>query len=231
MAPEVIRVLVADDSSEFRRGLRALLASSDDVSVIDEAATGDEAAVRATHTQPDVVLMDLGMPGLNGIEATRRIQATSPHIAVLVLTMFEDDESVLAAMRAGAKGYLLKGAPRNEIIRALQVVAEGGVIFGPSVARRALLQFSGDRPHEGGAKSVDDAPFPQLSEREREILALIADGVDNLEIASRLTLSTKTVRNHVHNVYRKLQVRSRSEAIVQARDAGLGKPRGASSSS
>ena len=165
------------------------------------------------------------MPVLNGIDATRRIVNSSPHIAVLMFTMFEDDESVLAAMRAGARGYLLKGSSRKEIARAIHVAAEGGVILGPGVARRVLEQFA-------SSTEPDVVQFPQLSEREREVLTLIADGLKNAEIATRLTLSPKTVRNHVYALYRKLQVQSRPEAIIQARDAGLGsgpRPRGGTS--
>ena len=215
MTSEPIRVLVADDSPEFRRGIRALLAGVEDITIIAEAASGDEAVVRATNSQPDVVLMDLKMPVLNGIEAAQRIVGASPHIAVLMFTMFEDDESILAAMRAGGRGYLLKGSSRREITRAIHVAAEGGVIFGPGVARRVLEQFA-----SGTAQDVD--LFPQLSEREREILTLIADGLTNAGIAARLGLSPRTVRNHVYSLYRKLQVHSRPEAIVQARAAGLG---------
>ena len=225
MTPDPIRILIADDNADFRRGLHALLAGVDDVTIISEAATGDEAAVRATVSQPDVVLMDLKMPVLNGIDATRRIVSSSPHIAVLMFTMFEDDESVLAAMRAGARGYLLKGSSRKEIARAIHVAAEGGVILGPGVARRVLEQFA-------SSTAPDVVQFPQLSEREREVLTLIADGLKNAEIATRLTLSPKTVRNHVYALYRKLQVQSRPEAIIQARDAGLGsgqRPRGGTS--
>ena len=225
MTTDPIRILVADDNADFRRGLHALLAGVDDVTIISEAATGDEAAVRATVSQPDVVLMDLKMPVLNGIDATRRIVNSSPHIAVLMFTMFEDDESVLAAMRAGARGYLLKGSSRKEIARAIHVAAEGGVILGPGVARRVLEQFA-------SSTEPDVVQFPQLSEREREVLTLIADGLKNAEIATRLTLSPKTVRNHVYALYRKLQVQSRPEAIIQARDAGLGsspRPRGGTS--
>ena len=223
MTTDPIRILVADDNADFRRGLHALLAGVDDVTIISEAATGDEAVVRATVSQPDVVLMDLKMPVLNGIDATRRIVNSSPHIAVLMFTMFEDDESVLAAMRAGARGYLLKGSSRKEIARAIHVAAEGGVILGPGVARRVLEQFA-------SSTEPDVVQFPQLSEREREVLTLIADGLKNAEIATRLTLSPKTVRNHVYALYRKLQVQSRPEAIIQARDAGLGsRPRGGTS--
>jgi len=214
MTSDPINVLIADDSTPFRQGLRDLLRSVDGVTIIAEAAKGDEAVVRAAQSQPDVVLMDLRMPDVNGIEAARSIVETSPHIAVLMLTMFEDDESVLAAMRAGARGYILKGASRIEIVRALQVANDGGLVFGPGVARRVLEHFSlADQP--------DRVPFPQLSVREREILSLIAEGINNTEIANRLTLSPKTVRNHIYSLYQKMQVHGRAEAIVQARDVGL----------
>jgi DNA-binding NarL/FixJ family response regulator len=217
MTRDPIRLLIADDNPQFRQGLKDLLRSVDRVEVVDEAATGDEAVVRAGHSQPDAVLMDLKMPALNGIEGTRQIIETSPHIAVLMLTMFEDDESVLAAMRAGAKGYLLKGASRAEIVRALEVATDGGLVFGPGVARRVLEHFSaGGQPPQ--------AVFPQLTEREREILSMIAEGLDNTAIARHLSLSSKTVRNHVYSIYRKLQIGTRAEAIVQARDAGLPAP-------
>jgi DNA-binding NarL/FixJ family response regulator len=215
MSLNAISLMVADDSRAFREGLRALLASVDDVAIIEEAATGDEAVVRAAACQPDVILMDLQMPVLNGIEATRRINASSPHIAVLMLTAFEDDESVLAAMQAGARGYLLKGSTRREIVQAVEIVSRGGVLFGPGVAKRILQQLS-------PVPAPDTVPFAELSAREREILSLMAEGLDNAEIAGRLSLSDKTVRNHVHSVYGKLQVSSRAAAVVQARDAGLG---------
>ena len=207
MSFDPIRLMVADDSSAFREGLRALLASVDDVAIIEEAASGDEAVVRAAASQPDVILMDLQMPILNGIHATRRINATSPHIAVLMLTAFEDDESVLAAMQAGARGYLLKGSTRREIVQAVEVVSRGGVLFGPGVAKRILEQLS-------PVPAPTAVPFAELSDREREILSLMAEGIDNTEIAERLSLSEKTVRNHVHNVYGKLQVTSRAAAVV-----------------
>jgi DNA-binding NarL/FixJ family response regulator len=214
MTNDPIRLLVADDNEQFRRGLKDLLRSVERIEVVDEAGSGDEAVTRAAHSQPDVVLMDLNMPGLNGIEGTRQIVESSPHIAVLMLTMFEDDESVLAAMRAGARGYLLKGASRAEIVLALEMATEGGLVFGPGVARRVLEHFS-------AVKQPAQVPFPQLTDREREILSLLAEGLDNSAIAVHLSLSTKTVRNHVYSIYRKMQVGTRAEAIVQARDAGL----------
>ncbi len=156
------------------------------------------------------------MPTVNGIEATRAITIRSPHVAVLLLTMFEDDESVLAAMRAGARGYILKGAARAEIVRAIEAATEGGVIFSPGVAKRVLTRFA--QP-----EAQAETPFPELTTRERDILTHVARGLNNTAIARELTLSPKTVRNHVHSIYSKLQIQSRAEAITQARDAGLGK--------
>jgi DNA-binding NarL/FixJ family response regulator len=211
---EAIRILVADDHGGFRSGLAALLATQAAVTLVGEAATGDEAVSRALELQPDVVLMDLDMPGLDGIAATRRIVDTSPHIAVLVLTMADDDAAVFDAIRAGARGYLLKGADRVELGRAIEAVASGEAIFGPDVARRLMAFFAGS--------PGQPAPFPELTEREREILELVARGLSNQQIVDRLVVSPKTVRNHISNIFSKLQVRDRAEAIVRAREAGLG---------
>lgn len=212
----VIRVLVADDHAAFRSGLRALLTTVEDISLVGEAATGDEVVTLAAARQPDVVLMDLNMPGQNGISATRRIVEAGPHIAVLVLTMYDDDASVFDAVRAGARGYLLKGARREEIVRAVRAVHSGEAIFGPGVARRLMAYFA--RPAPDAAAEA----FPELTDREREILGLVAQGMSNADITNRLVLSPKTVRNHVSNIFSKLQVRDRAEAIVRAREAGLG---------
>ena len=217
---EPLRILVADDHPVFRDGLRALLDSSPDTELVAEAATGEEAVAAAIEHQPDVVVMDLHMPGLHGIEATQQIVATSPHVAVLVLTMLKDDESVFAAMRAGARGYLLKGAGQDEILRGIRAVASGEAIFGPAIAERVLEYFAAPRPPE---------PFPELTERERELLELIAQGRSNQEIARHFVLSPKTVRNHVSNIFTKLQVADRAQAIVRAREAGLGRERAAPS--
>jgi DNA-binding NarL/FixJ family response regulator len=213
---DTLRVLVADDHLIFRDGLRALLASTPDAELVGEAATGEEAIALASSLQPDLVLMDLQMPDLNGIEATRRIVHDSPHIRVLVVTMFEDDSSVLAAMRAGARGYLLKGATHSEMARAIRAVGEGEAIFSPAIAARLMEFFASFR------RAVTPQVFPELSDREREILDLIAQGHKNPDIAARLVLSPKTVRNHVTNILSKLQVADRSEAIIRAREAGLG---------
>lgn len=211
-----VTILVADDHPLFRDGVRALLATVPDCELVGEAASGDEAVALAAQLQPDVVLMDIRMPGLDGIEATRRIVDTSPHIGVLVLTMFEDDGSVFAAMRAGARGYVLKGANQEEIVRAVRAIAAGEAIFGADIARRLMDYFATPRP------DLPARAFPDLTEREREVLELIARGLANADIARRLFLSPKTVRNHVSNIFSKLQVADRAQAIVRAREAGMG---------
>lgn len=209
------RVLVADDHPLFLDGMRTLLRSLPDVRLVAEATNGAEAVALVAEHQPDVVLMDLHMPDLNGIEATRQIVQAHPHIGVLVLTMFEDDDSLFAAMRAGARGYLLKGAMQEEIVRAIEAVAGGEAIFGPSIAKRVIEYFA--RPARTRAPA-----FPSLTDREHEVLDLIAGGHSNQSIARRLVLSDKTVRNYVSNIFAKLQVADRAEAIVRAREAGLG---------
>ena len=212
----MIRVLVADDHPAYRRGLALMLTEVDDLEVVGSADTGAVAVEMARALAPDVVLMDLRMPDLDGIEATRRIKrlAAGPVPAVVVLTMFDDDESVFTAMRAGARGYLLKGADQDEIVRAIGAVAAGEAIFGPEVAARVVDHFA------AGAGSTT-AAFPALTEREREVLAMIAAGQGNATIAHELMISLKTVRNHVSNIFTKLQVSDRSSAIVKARRAGL----------
>jgi DNA-binding NarL/FixJ family response regulator len=213
---DTIRVVIADDHPVFRDGLRGILGSAEGVDVVAEAGTGEEAVAAVATHQPDVVVMDLHMPDLNGIEATRRILHQSPHVGVVVLTMFEDDASVFAAMRAGARGYLLKGADKAEILRAIQAIGSGEAIFGPAIARRVIEYFSA--PQVAGPPLA----FPELTAREREILDHIAQGLNNEAIARKLYLSPKTVRNHVSNIFAKLQVADRAQAIVRARDAGLG---------
>jgi DNA-binding NarL/FixJ family response regulator len=210
---EPIRILLADDHTLFRDGLRALFNSLPDTAVVGEAAAGGEAVELAEHLQPDVILMDIQMPGVNGIEATRKIVQTSPHIGVIVVTMFEDDDSVFAAMRAGARGYVLKGASQEEMLRAIRAVAQGDAQFGADIAARLMNFFAAPRPPQ---------IFPELTDREREVLALIAQGHNNSEIARKLVISVKTVRNHVSNIFSKLQVADRAQAIIQAREAGLG---------
>jgi DNA-binding NarL/FixJ family response regulator len=213
---ESIHVLIADDHSLYREGVRKMLSVAQDIEIVGEATNGDEAIAKALALQPDVILMDLKMPGVNGIEATRRILYASPRIGVLVLTMFETDETVFAAMRAGARGYLLKDVDQEDVIRAVKAVSRGEAIFSPAIAERLILYFAALKP------AAADLAFPELTEREREILHLIAQGHNNAEIAERLLLRTKTVQNHVSNIFSKLQVADRAQAIVRARDAGLG---------
>jgi DNA-binding NarL/FixJ family response regulator len=210
------RVLIADDHPTFRRGLGALFESVPEIEVIGEAADGETAVTLASELKPDVVVMDLNMPGVNGVEATRRIVAADPKTAVLVLTMLDEDESVFAAMRAGARGYVVKGADTDDVLRALSSVARGDAVFGPAVAGRVLSYLT--RP----LSARDPMLFPELSEREREVLELMARGLSNSEIARKLVVTPKTVRDHVSNVFTKLQVADRAEAIVRARTAGLG---------
>ena len=212
---DTIRILIADDHQLFRDGLRALLLSAPNTEVIGEAVSGEEAVEMAAALQPDVILMDIQMPGINGIQATSTIAKASPHIAILMVTMFENDHSVFAAMRAGARGYILKGSKHNEILRAIQAIGNGEAIFSPGIAVRLMDYFSNMRPVQ------PPDVFPELSDREREVLALIAQGLKNNEIADKLVISPKTVRNHVSNILSKLQVADRTEAIIRARDAGL----------
>lgn len=212
-----IRVLIVDDHPIFRDGMRALLGSLPDAEAVGEASDGRIAVAMADTLAPDVVLMDLQLPEMHGIEATRRIVAAHPEIAVLVLSMSDDDESVFAAMRAGARGYVLKGADHDEIHRAIVAAAAGEAIFGPAVARRLMALFSVPRTRGPGSDA-----FPDLTERELEILELIARGTANATIAERLGLTLKTVRNHVSSILNKLQVVDRATAIVLAREAGLG---------
>ena len=209
------RVLVADDHPAFRRGLELMLRDVDDIDVVGFAHNGVEAVELSRELTPDVVLMDLRMPDLDGIEATRRINGLPSPPAVVVLTMFEDDGSVFAAMRVGARGYLLKGADQEEILRAIRAAAAGEAIFGPEIAARVIAHFA-----RGTASPV--TAFPALTEREREVLNLIAAGKGNATIGHELIISLKTVRNHVSNILTKLQVSDRSAAIVKARQAGLG---------
>src|SRR5260370_2337457 len=215
---DLIRILIADDHPVFRYGLRALLSAEPTTEVVGEATTGEEAIAQALSLQPDVILMDVNMPGINGIEATRRIVAEMPHVNILVLTMFDDDDSVFAAMRAGARGYLLKGAEGEETVRAISVVNSGEAIFSPSIARRLMHYFGATRGLQRPAPPQD---FPELTDREREVLMLIAQGYTNPAIAEQLVISPKTVRNYVSSIFSKLQVASRAEAIIRARDAGM----------
>lgn len=211
---EPIRVLIVDDHAYFRKGLRALLKLLPEVEVVGEAGDGDEAIAQTAALQPDVILMDLHMPGRGGLAATEEILRASPHVGVLMLTMVEDDESLSAALRVGARGYVLKGADRVELGRAIRAVRNGEAIFSPAMAQRLAGFFS--QPQRQAAPV-----FPELSEREREVLALVGQGLSNGEIAARLFISGKTVRNHITNIFAKLGVGERSEAIARARAAGL----------
>jgi DNA-binding NarL/FixJ family response regulator len=212
---DAIHVLIADDHTLFRDGLRALLASIPDIQVVGEAATGQETVAQAAALQPDVILMDIQMPDMNGIEATRQILRASPHVGIVILTMFKDDDSVFAAMRAGARGYVLKGADQTVLLRAIHAVAGGECLFSPEIAQRLMGFFANLEP------TSRPELFPELTDREREILTLIAQGETNTEIAEKLVISMKTVRNHVSNIFSKLQVADRAQAAIRAREAGL----------
>ncbi|NWG08644.1 MAG: response regulator transcription factor [Chloroflexi bacterium] len=212
-----IRLMIADDHKLFREGIKALLAVTDDIEIIGEAEDGDSVLQQARELEPDVILMDINMPGLNGIRATEQILEKQPQTRIIMLTMIEDDASIFHAMRAGARGYLLKGADPQEVLSVIRAVAEGQALFGPAIAARLMNYFK-----ELSAKpAVSGTPFPELTERELEILRLISQGLNNQEIARKLFLSPKTIRNHITNIFSKLQVADRAQAIVRAREAGL----------
>jgi DNA-binding NarL/FixJ family response regulator len=211
-----IRVLVADDHPLFRQGLGALLRDSPETELVAEASDGADVAALVGETRPDVVVMDINMPGVDGVEATRRLTRTHPTVAVVMLTMMDDDAAVFSAMRAGARGYVLKGAAPEEILRAVVAVADGQAIFGTALARRLEQYFA------GAAERTELMPFPDLTPREREILRLLARGESNQAIATQLGVSEKTVRNNVSNVFTKLRVTDRAAAVARARDAGIG---------
>ncbi|HET9588543.1 MAG TPA: response regulator transcription factor [Anaerolineales bacterium] len=215
-----IRVLIADDHALFREGVRAILKSVPDIEIVGEAGTGQEALALASELSPGVILMDINMPDLNGVEATQRILKTHPSVGIIFVTMLEDDDSLFSAMRAGARGYVLKGADKAEMLKSIRAVAEGEALFGPAIAAR-LLTFFHDKPPPKGKSSP--TPFPDLTDREREILSCIAHGDTNTEIAEQLSISLKTVRNHVSSIFNKLQVTNRAQAAIRGRDAGLGK--------
>jgi DNA-binding NarL/FixJ family response regulator len=217
MTDAVLTVVVADDHPVFRDGLQVTLDDQPGIHVAAAVADGEAAVAEALRTAADVVLMDLRMPGVGGIEATTRIVAQRPDTAVIVLTMSDDDDSLFAALRAGARGYLLKESAADDIVRAVRSVAAGEAVFGPRIANRVIAFFS-----SAGLRGTAATPFPALTDREREVLDLVARGSDNMTIARRLFLSEKTVRNHVSACLTKLQVASRAEAVAMARDAGLG---------
>jgi DNA-binding NarL/FixJ family response regulator len=211
-----MQILIVEDHPMFRDGLRRMLETVEEFEVVGEAVTGEDAVELVKQIKPNIILMDLNLPKMSGIEATKQIVGIQPDTGILVLTMFDDDSSVFAAMRAGARGYLLKEANRNEIVRAIQAVGEGEAIFSPAIARRMMYYF------EAKTKAVQVDVFPQLTEREREVLDHIARGENNTEIATELGLNPKTVRNHVSNILSKLHASDRAQAIIMAREAGLG---------
>lgn len=213
---EKIRILIADDQVITRSGLRVLLSATDELQIVGEASNGEETIAMANAEQPDVILMDLRMPGVNGIEATRRIHRTSPHIGILILTVFEDDASVFPAIRAGARGYLLKNSEQEELVRAIRTVAAGGAVFSPGIAQKVLGYLS--VPQKQPTANL----FDELTEREREILHWIARGKTNAEIATNLNLSVKTVSNYISNVLLKVHATDRAKLMLIALDAGLG---------
>jgi DNA-binding NarL/FixJ family response regulator len=228
---QVTRVVIADDHSLFREGVASLIARSDDIVLVGEAATGAEALRLTEELLPDIVLMDINMPDMDGIAATRAIVQCCPHVGILMLTMFEDDESVFSALQAGARGYVLKDADRGTLLRAIRAVARGETLLSPSVAQRVLEQFTGARrsaeatpqptpPNPPAAPAIAGL-FSELTSREREVLRLIAQGLRNRDIAEQLVISEKTVQNHISNIFSKLQVNDRSQAIVRALQGGL----------
>jgi DNA-binding NarL/FixJ family response regulator len=219
---ETIRLLIIDDHTLFREGVKALISTTQDIEVVGEAGDGETALRAVQEFHPSVVLMDIYMPGINGIEATRKLLETDPQIGVVMLTMLEDDASVFAAMRAGARGYVLKGANHQELLNVVRAVAEGQALFGPAIAVRMSRFFQ-----EAAVSAQTDThsvsnELSELTDREREVLDLIASGYNNSEIALKLFISPKTVRNHITNIFSKLQVADRAQAIRRARSAGLG---------
>lgn len=217
VSKQSIRILVVDDHKLFREGLAALLNAAAETAVVGEAATGAEAIAQATAVTPDVILMDIQMPDMNGIEATRRILTEQSGVGVIMLTMLEDDDSLFAAMCAGARGYILKGASKAEVLKTVQAVAEGQALFGPAIASRLTIFFQ-----RGNVAKTAVVPLPDLTDREREVLTLIAQGLSNSDIGNRLHISGKTVGNHISSIFSKLHVANRAEAIVKARDAAVG---------
>jgi DNA-binding NarL/FixJ family response regulator len=220
MKIEDIRLLVADDHALFREGLRALFSATPGIEIVGEAANGAETIALAGRLLPDVILMDINMPDMDGIQATRQILRAHPTIGVIMVTMLEEDASLFAAMRAGARGYVLKGAHHQELLQSVQAVASGQVLFGPSTANRIMGYF---QDIETDLKpSLPEETFPELTPRELEVLRLIAQGANNSLIAEQLVITDKTVRNHITSIFSKLQVADRAQAIIKARDAGLG---------
>ncbi|MDX1615606.1 MAG: response regulator transcription factor [Candidatus Promineifilaceae bacterium] len=219
MNPETIRLLVADDHALFREGLQALFSATAGIVIVGEAATGEAAVALAEELQPDIVLMDINMPEVNGIEATRQILRINPTIGVIMVTMLEDDVSLFSAMRAGARGYILKGARHTELLQAIRAVAGGQALFGAAIATRIMGFFQDIAAYE--AATLPQGAFPELTPRELEVLELIAQGANNSQIAEQLVISDKTVRNHITSIFSKLRVADRAQAIIKAREAGL----------
>jgi DNA-binding NarL/FixJ family response regulator len=217
MNAATIKVMVVDDHALIRQGARALINTLPDLEHVGDASTGAEAITLAATVAPDVILMDLGLPDIDGATATKTITTTNPHIAVLVVSMLDDDANVFAAMQAGARGYILKGAEPGELHQAIRAVANGDAIFGAGVAERVLRLLTSE------ASRPTDVPFPELTEREREVLTHLASGATNPQIAKVLHLSPRTVANHVSNILNKLHATDRTEAALRARDAGLGR--------
>ena len=217
---EKIRVLIADDHALFREGVRALLNAMPDIEIVGEAPDGETAITQVKSTQPDVILMDVNMPRLNGIEATRLILNSHPDLGIIIVTMLEDDVSVFAAMKAGARGYILKGAHHEEVLQAIRTVAGGQAVFGPAVAARMMTFFQSLDATPKSAAPTD--AFPELTARERDVLQLISSGASNKDIAEKLFISGKTVSNHITNIFSKLQVANRAQAVLRARDVNLG---------
>jgi DNA-binding NarL/FixJ family response regulator len=215
-----IQIVIADDHTLFREGLSAIFLNVPDIEVVGEAGTGKESVTQTLALTPDVVLMDINMPDLNGIEATKQVLDARSETGVVMLTMLEDDDSLFAAMRAGARGYILKGADKAEVLKTIRAVAAGEALFGPAIAARLTRFFQNAAEVVGGSGAV--LPFPELTAREREVLNLIAQGANNQQISRRLHITVKTVSNHISSIFNKLQVADRAQAIVKARQAGLG---------
>jgi DNA-binding NarL/FixJ family response regulator len=217
---EPIRLLISDDHALFRDGLRALISTTEDIELVGEASSGEEAVSKADLLQPDVVLMDINMPGINGVQATREILRANPTTGIIMVTMLKDDASVFSAMRAGARGYVLKGAKYTELLQTIRAVANGQALFGPAIASRIMSFF--DTKGSTIKSALPEDMFPELTPRELEVLELIAQGASNNLIAGKLVIADKTVRNHINSIFSKLQVADRAAAIIQARDAGFG---------
>jgi DNA-binding NarL/FixJ family response regulator len=222
MTENTIRLLIVDDHTLFREGLQAIFLSVSDIEVVGEAASGENAIQQAEILKPDVILMDIQMADMNGIEASKRILETLPETKIIMLTMLEDSESLFAAMVAGARSYVLKGADKAEVLKTIRAVADGEVLFGAAIAHRVTDYFR-NLSAVIYSTCISSKPFPDLSERELEVLDLIARGFNNHEIAGQLHVTVKTVSNHISNIFSKLHVADRAQAIIKAREAGLGK--------